>query len=213
MKCKICGLTMPIEANYLDSEVVAYTGMVLFFEKSKRNIDIAKAKEIMANIPENIGKVAVVVSPTNQQIEQIIDAGFDVIQIHGKIDAMELEGVLTGGTESEYPIKVWRAFNVSNMDEFEEWKSLDFVTGYVFDAADPGSGKSFDYSLLDGIEVPEGKLYILSGGLNDSNVADAALNVHPDLLDVSSGVEYIDGTPGKDPLRVKAFIEAVRGIN
>ena len=206
MKCKICGLTMPIEASYLDSEVVAYTGMVLFFEKSKRNIDIEEAKAIMAAIPENIEKVAVVVSPTNQQIEQIVSAGFDVIQIHGKIEIDSLREIV------EKNIKVWRAFNVSNMNEFEEWKDLDFVTGFVFDAADPGSGKSFDYTLLDEIEVPADKLFILSGGLNDTNVAEAALNVQPNLLDVSSGVEYLDGTPGKDPARVKAFIEAVRGI-
>lgn len=53
--------------------------MVLFFEKSKRNITIDNAKEIMKTLDDKIKTVAVVVSPTIDQIEEIENAGFDYI--------------------------------------------------------------------------------------------------------------------------------------
>ena len=47
-KIKICGLTSPAEARYLNENHVDFAGMVLFFPKSKRNISIEQAKDIMA---------------------------------------------------------------------------------------------------------------------------------------------------------------------
>lgn len=73
-------------------------GMVLFFEKSKRNITIDNAKEIMKTLDDKIKTVAVVVSPTIDQIEEIENAGFDYIQIHGEMP----DGVdVSSGVEKE----------------------------------------------------------------------------------------------------------------
>ena len=53
-KIKICGLTSPAEARYLNENHVDFAGMVLFFPKSKRNISIEQAKEIMAALDASI---------------------------------------------------------------------------------------------------------------------------------------------------------------
>ena len=58
-KIKICGLTSPAEARYLNENHVDFAGMVLFFPKSKRNISIEQAKEIMAALDASIKRVAV----------------------------------------------------------------------------------------------------------------------------------------------------------
>ena len=63
-KIKICGLTSPAEARYLNENHVDFAGMVLFFPKSKRNISIEQAKDIMAALDASIKRVAVVVSPS-----------------------------------------------------------------------------------------------------------------------------------------------------
>lgn len=78
----------------------------------------------------------------------------------------------------------------------------------MFDAAEPGSGTTFDWNMLNTLPR-DGKLCMLAGGLNSDNVAKAILAVSPDGVDISSGVEYTD-RPGKDPDKLHAFITAVR---
>lgn len=68
---KVCGLTDTVEADYLNKNKVDFAGFVLFFPKSKRNISIEKAEQIMAELDENIKKVAVIVSPDESEIQQI----------------------------------------------------------------------------------------------------------------------------------------------
>ena len=84
MKIKICGITNEKEADYLNDNKVDFAGFV-FYEKSKRNITIDKARLIMDRLNPNIKKVAVMVSPTLEEVIDKEDAGFDIIQIHGEL--------------------------------------------------------------------------------------------------------------------------------
>lgn len=142
-KVKICGLTSPAEARYLNENHVDFAGMVLFFPKSKRNISIEQAKEIMAALDASIKRVAVVVSPSIEQVRQIEAAGFDYVQIHGEIPETEAEAAKA--------IPILKAFNVSDMDSYEKYHNDSRIAGYVFDAIEPGSGKTFDWKLVDNI--------------------------------------------------------------
>lgn len=196
---KVCGLTEVREAEYLNRLKIDFAGFVLFFPKSKRNISIEKAEEIMKHLDKNIKKTAVVVSPAKEQIIDICNLGFDYIQIHGKIEEEVLKMA---------QIPVLKAFNVDDMDEFKMYSSNEKIAGYVFDAAQPGSGKSFDWDILSQIER-DGKLFALAGGLNPDNVRKAVAAVNPDMVDVSSGVENDDGF-GKDILKIEKFVKQIR---
>lgn len=204
-KVKICGLTSPAEARYLNENHVDFAGMVLFFPKSKRNISIEQAMEIMAALDASIKRVAVVVSPSIEQIRQIEAAGFDYVQIHGEIPETETEA------EAAIAIPILKAFNVSDMGSYEKYHNDSRIAGYVFDAIEPGSGKTFDWKLVDNIPRDE-KLLLLAGGLNPDNVRMAIEAVHPDGVDVSSGVENDNGA-GKNPERIRAFAIAVESHN
>ncbi len=197
-KVKICGLTSPAEARYLNENHVDFAGMVLFFPKSKRNISIEQAMEIMAALDASIKRVAVVVSPSIEQIRQIEAAGFDYIQIHGEIPE----------AEAAIAIPILKAFNVSDMNSYEKYHNDSRIAGYVFDAIEPGSGETFDWRLVDNIPRDE-KLLLLAGGLNPDNVRMAIEAVHPDGVDVSSGVENDDGA-GKNPEKIHDFVAAVK---
>lgn len=204
-KVKICGLTSPAEARYLNENHVDFAGMVLFFPKSKRNISIEQAMEIMVALDASIKRVAVVVSPSIEQVRQIEAAGFDYVQIHGEIPGTETEA------EAAIAIPILKAFNVSDMDSYEKYHNDSRIAGYVFDAIEPGSGKTFDWKLVDNIPRDE-KLLLLAGGLNPDNVRMAIEAVHPDGVDVSSGVEN-DDKAGKNPERIRAFAIAVESHN
>lgn len=47
----------------------------------------------MAELDENIKKVAVIVSPDESEIQQINGSGFDYVQIHGEIKDRLLEQI------------------------------------------------------------------------------------------------------------------------
>lgn len=222
-KIKICGLTSPAEARCLNENHVDFAGMVLFFPKSKRNISIKQAMEIMATLDASIKRVAVVVSPSIEQVRQIEAAGFDYIQIHGEIPQTEslyktdpdstdhtshMETCNSGNPQNVIHIPILKAFNVSDMGSYEKYHNDSRIAGYVFDAIEPGSGKTFDWRLVDNIPRDE-KLLLLAGGLNPDNVRIAIEAVHPDGVDVSSGVENDDGA-GKNPQKIHDFVAAIK---
>ena len=199
MYIKICGLTDVKEAEYLKKNKVDFAGMVLFYEKSKRNITVDKAYEIIdALYGSGICTVAVTVSPSEAQIHEIEDVGFDYIQIHGAIDDRLIELC---------KLPVLKAFNVTYLDKYEHYIKMDNIKGFVFDAGEPGSGKTFDWNMLKNIQ--DDKLHILAGGLSADNVARAIKVVKPDGVDVSSSVEYEDRL-GKNPDKIDDFVSKVR---
>ncbi len=198
MQIKICGLTDVAETQYLNRNGVDYAGFVLFYGKSRRNLTIEEAKPVMAALDARIKKVAVTVEPAAEQVRAAAEAGFDLIQIHGELQP----GVLDAG------LPVLKAFNISDMEKFRYYQSCPGIVGYVFDAHEPGSGKAFDWNLLETLPR-DGKLFFLAGGLHAGNVAEAIARVRPDGVDVSSGVEFADGK-GKDPAKIDAFVRAVR---
>ena len=75
------------------------------------------------------------------------------------------------------------------------------------DATRPGgNAAAFDWTILAG--WTPGFDWLLAGGLDPDNVAEAVRIGHPPGVDVSSGVESAPGV--KDPARIRAFITAAR---
>lgn len=195
-KVKICGLKNPTDIKCINTLSPDFAGFVMFFEKSHRNISVQTAQELLALLDKNIKSVAVTVSPTEEQLEQIYNLGFDYVQIHGNITDEVLKN-------SKVPII--RAINVSGTDSLTDLDNYKNVKGILFDSAVPGSGKSFDWSMLEKLPKTD-KMLFLAGGLTADNVAAAICQVHPYAVDVSSGVELSDKS-GKDYQLVQAFIK------
>lgn len=208
MKVKICGLTKVSEAEYLNEAGSDYAGFV-FYGPSKRNVTKEKAQEIMRALNPEILKVAVMVSPEASFVREIEALGFDILQIHKELKTEVLE-VATK--------PVWFAVNVSDeaeLDAKENWleslpKELkDKVTAFVVDAPEFGSGKTFNWRkskrlLKAGAQSPPKRMFVLAGGLNTENVSEGIKLFHPDVVDVSSGVE---GPDGKDREKVISFVK------
>lgn len=201
-KIKICGLTDPSEAEYLREINADYAGMVLFFPSSRRCIDTDRARDIIKALGGDALPVAVMVSPSPEQVREACRTGFSILQIHS---------ALTEEALAAASVPVWKAFNGRDMEEAEKLGEDPRIAAFVFDAALPGSGKRFDWDLLRKMPSP-GKPFLLAGGLCAENVQEAVLRVRPFGVDVSSGVEYKD-QKGKDPERIRAFASAVRAAD
>ena len=163
MKIKMCGITTPADVAAVNEVRPDYIGMVMYFPKSKRNVSAEAARMLLEELKEEVKKVAVVVSPDADQIAEIAALGFDVIQIHGQASDELIESA---------HLPVWKAFNVKDMDMYPHYQSLSNVAGYVFDAGEPGSGKTFDWNSLTDIDR-DGRLFVLAGGLTPDNVRRA----------------------------------------
>lgn len=198
---KICGITSVQEIDYLAENKVDYCGMVLFYENSRRNITIEKAKEFIAYIKaikSDIKTVAVTVSPDKEELKLIEEAGFDYIQIHGELKKQVYKAA---------DIPIIRAYNVDSIKDIPDKNITDKICAILYDGSIPGNGKVFDWKLIKNINRNNKKL-ILAGGINKENVRLAIEQIGPDVIDVSSAVEYKAG--GKDPEKIKEFVKTVR---
>lgn len=203
-KIKICGITAEEEIEYLAEAGVDYAGFVLFYPKSKRNISIEQAGALIRCLPASILPVAVTVNPTLEQIREIERTGFAAVQIHGAIQDEVIRKI---------HIPVIKAFNVKDLEAFSHYEQMDQVVGFVLDAQVPGSGKVFDWSMVEKLPQTD-KMLLLAGGLNAENVSDAlqVLGDRIDGVDTSSGVENETGR-GKNQDKIRAFVRAIRGEN
>ena len=205
VEVKICGLTSEADVQILEKYGADYAGMVLYYPKSRRNIDVTLAATFVTELKKSdIKTVAVVVSPDVAQLEAIQNAGFDYIQIHGE---------LSEDVYDRCNIGIIKAVNIKQQSEDDiyleakRWRSLDKVKGLLFDAGVPGSGKTFGWNSLKKVDCGNKKLF-LAGGLTPDNVRNAIEVVKPDVVDISSGVEYDDlSVKGKDENKVKTFIQ------
>lgn len=201
-KIKICGLVSKDDAMLVNQFQVDFAGIILFYPKSKRNRTPQEARSILDALRPDIKKTAVVVSPSVSEIETIESLGFDLIQIHGDLSDEVLRAA---------KLPILKAFNVSDVDQYQRFFDCDNIAGYVFDAQEPGSGKPFDRSILQALPRND-KLLLLAGGLTPDNVAQAIRDIRPDGVDVSSAVEYT-GRVGKDPQKVADFVHAVKAVS
>lgn len=77
---------------------------------------------------------------------------------------------------------------------------------FLVDHDQPGSGRIFDWSSLQNVQMPKG--WFLAGGLTAENVGRAVRTLQPWAVDVSSGVESSPGVKCKQ--KIQDFIAAVR---
>ena len=199
-KVKICGLK---EIEHVEAAVKAGSDFIGFmFAPSKRRISVEEATELAKRIPSTVKKVGVFVNEQNDVIRQIADqVGLDYIQYHGDETQEQIQ---------EIGLPAIKAFSIRGEEDVKRAAAYD-VDYYLFDAPGTnfrgGSGESFDWMLLDKVNIPMDKV-ILAGGLNEENVGLAIMLVEPFAVDVSSGVE-VDGR--KSSTAITNFIEIAKG--
>jgi indole-3-glycerol phosphate synthase / phosphoribosylanthranilate isomerase len=202
-KIKICGIKTvndALAAMDAGADLIGFN----FYSKSPRCIDVGKCRDIMSVMRKygQITYVGVFVNASAEEVRATMDTcGLNLAQLHGN-ESSEMLRSLNGRA-----FKAFRGIPVS-LNSF----ARDEAPAFLLDASVKGSyGGTGSMADWDGAaELAKHYPILLAGGLTPQNVADAVKQVRPWGVDVASGVE---STPGrKDPARMKAFVQAVKGL-
>ena len=199
MKLKVCGLTQLNQIEELVSLGVDFLGFI-FYEKSPRFVLNYLSMEEIKSI-QHQGKVGVFVNETVEKILEISEkADLNFIQLHGDENP---EFTLKLREKLNSNVKIIKVFRFGETFNFQFSIFNPNVDYFLFDTdskAFGGTGKTFDWNILNQIEIP--KPYFLSGGIsleNFENIKD--LNQKPFALDINSKFETEPGN--KDLEKVK----------
>jgi phosphoribosylanthranilate isomerase len=206
---KICGLSTP---DALDAALDAGADLVgfVFFAPSPRHLDFAAARALGTRVRGRALKVALSVDADDAWHAAAIAAlQPDLLQLHGKEPPARVAAV-----KRTFGLPVMKAIAVEAPDDLATIATYAGVADrLIFDARAPraatrpgGLGRSFDWRLLENLDP--GLQFMLSGGLDAGNVAEALRITRAGGVDVSSGVERSSGV--KDPDKIRAFIAAAR---
>jgi phosphoribosylanthranilate isomerase len=207
IQVKVCGLTSPVAANFAAAGGADYLGFVLHPE-SPRYVSLAQFKAMSELLPKK-HRVAVTVEPEPGALLLMRDAGFERFQVHFRHDTplnvVEAWSVAVGFDNLWLAPKLPPDFDVPMA-----W--LGLARSFLLDTFDEvlfgGTGRTGDWPKFTrhALGRPD-KTWILSGGLNPTNVGAAIAGTGARFIDVSSGVESAPGV--KDHSKLSAFFVAV----
>ncbi len=213
VQVKICGCATPDAVAAAAAGGASYVGFV-FYPPSPRAVSTDRAATLARLVPERVKRVALFVDPDDDLLRLVAGrVPLDFVQLHGRETPARVAAIKAiTGLSAIKAIKVATAADVATASGY-----LDCADMLLFDAKVPetrpgalpgGNAASFDWTLLSGKSWP--RPWLLSGGLNAGNLAEAVNTSGTRIVDVSSGVESRPGV--KDPERIRALLEAAKSL-
>jgi phosphoribosylanthranilate isomerase len=213
LAAKICGLNDPAAMDAAVTGGASYVGLV-FYPRSPRAVTPTQARELAALVPPAVQTVGLFVDPDDGLLDTVLaQVPLDLIQLHGEESPERVAGIKAHtNLAAMKAIKVAKRADLDLADDYDEVADM-----LLFDAKAPtdladalpgGNGLVFDWNLLTGRQWR--RPWMLSGGLDAGNVAQAVRISGARAVDVSTGVESAPGV--KDPAAIKAFLDAVKTL-
>ncbi len=205
---KICGLST---AEALDAALTAGADMVGFvcFDKSPRNVPLDQARFLSNRAAGRTRRIILTVDADDAALAAVAALEPDMLQLHGGETPERVAAI-----RARFGLKVMKAVALAEPSDLTQISLYESVADMLlFDARPPpsavipgGNGEAFDWRLLFGLGLT--KPWLLAGGLDADNVAEALAITQAPGVDVSSGVEKAPGV--KDLDKIRNFLAAVR---
>jgi phosphoribosylanthranilate isomerase len=163
---KVCGMVDPENVRAVCDLAPDFIGYI-FYPGSKRYIGTEPDPAIFTIPPQEMGKVGVFVNEELEEVKLLFEKyRLDLVQLHGEESPGFCRRLGNAG------IPVIKAINPQNV---RQKRMMDEYAGevryFLFDTPSPhfgGSGRKFDWSMLDDIIMPAP--YLLSGGIGPDDV-------------------------------------------
>lgn len=219
-RVKICGMQSAEDIEMAVSYGADALGFITEVPvNTHRKLNAQTAAELVKKVPFFVDSVLVIMPSDGQQALEFIEkVKPDVVQLHNKLNAEEME-IIRNGTQQ----KIIRTFTIpvqskelpaELISELDALLDNDLIDGILLDSGKAGysggTGVVHDWSISRQVVENTNIPVILAGGLNPENVKDAVKEVRPFAVDTASGVET---NRTKDPAKVCRFIEEARCIN
>jgi phosphoribosylanthranilate isomerase len=193
MFVKVCGLRTSADVDVAVSSGADAVGFV--FARSPRQVDPATARSLVAVAGATL-TVGVFLGQPVDEVRAIAEAtGIGAVQLHGDYP----KDAFTALADPRW--QLIRAVPFSAPDLRVGAYGDDLL---IVDAPKAGSGESWDYESVAGLDGQ----WLLAGGLSAANVSAAHRAAGAWGVDVSSGVEASRGV--KDHGLIRAFVAAAR---
>ena len=197
-KIKICGLYRPCDIGYVNQARPDWCGFIINFPQSHRNLTPNQVRALRKELDESVTPVGVFVDQPVEDVAALLNDGtISIAQLHGHEDADYIAALRAAAPG--HP--VWKAFQVRSPEDLEAANASPADMALLDNGY--GTGTPFDWSLAGGVTRP----WLLAGGLTAENLQSAAARLHPDGVDLSSGVET---GRKKDPAKIQAAVAAAR---
>ncbi len=206
---KICGLKTKEALLAVRSGGARWAGFV-FYEKSPRYIPPDEARALSTLATGALQTVGVYVDADDPLFAETADA-VSWFQLHGSESPKRVRDL-----RNRYDRKIIKAIKVYTARDIESAAAYKDVADMILFDAGPapdsilpgGNGRAFDWRLLQNrfTALP----WILSGGIDEGNLAQAISISAAQAVDISSGVESSPGT--KDSIRIARFLERARTL-
>ncbi|MEX6507360.1 phosphoribosylanthranilate isomerase [Jiella sp. M17.18] len=208
---KICGLKTPEAMGAVLARGATHVGFI-HFAKSPRHLEIEPTADLRAFVGDQAETVVVAVDPDDALVDRFVaQVRPDWLQLHGRETPERVAAI-----RARTGLKVMKALAVSEAADLARIDAYrDVADRILLDSKRPkgsvlpgGNGVSFDWTLLTGLDPALS--YMLSGGIDAANVAEAVKIARPAGIDISSGVESAPGV--KDIARIHSFFDALDAI-
>ncbi|WP_310426099.1 phosphoribosylanthranilate isomerase [Chamaesiphon sp. VAR_48_metabat_135_sub] len=197
MRIKICGITI-VEQGIAIANIGATDLGFICVPSSPRYLKLAQLQPLVAELGSLVNTVGVFADFSVATISHVVGlTELNTVQLHGG-ESVEFCQELRAALPDTEIIKAWRVRSSSELESIQAYSQV--VDCLLLDAYHPdalgGTGQTLDWQQLSAFKPPIP--WLLAGGLNPDNICTALSQIHPDGIDLSSGLEVSPGHKNLD---------------